>query len=78
MWLEFVRGHLDASQLEFSIKAEVEASGQEEKDLVENGLESDNNIKEKVHAEVTDEVTTEKNLNLSQVEKSAANLHDDL
>jgi hypothetical protein len=48
VWLEFVRGHLDASQLEFSIKAEVEASGQEEKDLVENGLESDNNIKEKV------------------------------
>ena len=42
MWLEFVRGHLDASQLEFSIKAEVEASGQEETDLVENGLESDN------------------------------------
>ena len=31
-----------------------------------------------MHAEVTDEVTTEKNLNLSQVEKSAANLHDDL
>ena len=71
-----MRGHLDASQLEFSIKAEVEASGQEEKDVVENGLESDNNIKEKVHAEVTDEVTTEKNLNLSQVEKSGANLHD--
>jgi hypothetical protein len=43
---------------------------------VENGLESDNNIKEKVHAEVTDEFTTEKNLNLSQVEKSGANLHD--
>ena len=54
----------------------VEASGQEGTDLVENGLESDNIIKEKVQVE--DEVTTEENLNLSQVEKSPANLHDNL
>ena len=77
--LEFVRGHPDASHLEFNVKAKkVEASGQEGKDLVENGLESDNIIKEKVQVEVNDEVTTEENLNLSQVEKSPANLHDDL
>jgi hypothetical protein len=43
---------------------------------VENDLEGDDIIKEKVMVEVKDEVITSENLNLSQVEDSPAKSHD--
>jgi hypothetical protein len=54
----------------------TETSGQEETDLVENDVEGDDIIKEKVMVGVKDDVITGENLNLSQVEESPANCHD--
>ena len=52
-----MRGHPDADQLELNIRAF--------KHVVENGIEDDNIIKEKVKVEYKDEVTTNENPDLS-------------